>query len=127
MVTFLKAQGAAIIGSLADFLIYVTLVQLTGHTRAMISLATAEGALCGGIINFIIVRKWVFNEGQKKAHIQVTRYLLVWAGSILLNTWGMYLITYFTTIDYAIAKRIFVSVLVGVFYNYFLQKRFVFK
>jgi putative flippase GtrA len=126
MLTFLKAQAAAIIGSLVDFLVYALLVQLTGNTAAMVSLATAEGAVCGGVVNFLIIRSWVFNEGQNKKHVQVMRYILVWAGSILLNSSGMYLITYFTTINYAIA-RILVSVLVGVFYNYFLQKRFVFK
>ena len=126
MLTFLKAQAAAIIGSLVDFLVYALLVQLTGNTPAMVSLATAEGAVCGGVVNFLIIRTWVFNEGQNKKHVQVIRYILVWAGSILLNSSGMYLITYFTTINYAIA-RILVSVLVGVFYNYFLQKRFVFK
>jgi len=126
MLTFLKAQLAAIIGSIADFLIYALLVQLTGHSPAMVSLATAEGAVCGGIVNFIIARKWVFNEGQGSTTVQVARYILVWTGSILLNAAGMYLLTYFTPVHYIIA-RILVSILVGVFYNYFLQKRFVFK
>lgn len=126
MLTFLKAQLAAITGSAVDFLIYALMVQLTGNSPAMVSLATAEGAVSGGIINFLIARKWVFNEGQHKARVQIVRYILVWAGSILLNSLGMYLLTYFTTLNYMIA-RILVSVLVGVSYNYFLQKRFVFK
>ncbi len=127
MLTFLKAQAAAITGSAADFLIYTVIFQLTAHTPTMIAMATAEGAVCGGTINFLIVRNWVFNEGQGKKHVQVMRYILVWAGSIVLNAAGMYLLIYYTTNSYAISKRIFISVLVGVFYNYFLQKRFVFK
>ena len=126
MLTFLKAQLAAITGSAVDFLIYALMVQLTGNSPAMVSLATAEGAVSGGVINFLIARKWVFNEGQHKARVQIARYILVWAGSILLNSLGMYLLTYFTTLNYMVA-RILVSVLVGVSYNYFLQKRFVFK
>ena len=126
MLTFLKAQLAAITGSAVDFLIYALMVQLTGNSPAMVSLATAEGAVSGGVINFLIARKWVFNEGQHKARVQIARYILVWAGSILLNSLGMYLLTYFTTLNYMVA-RILVSVLVGVLYNYFLQKRFVFK
>ena len=126
MLTFLKAQAASIIASAADFLIYAVLVQLTGNTPVMVSLATAEGAITGGILNFIIIRKWVFNEGEKRTHVQIMRYILVWTGSILLNTSGMYLVTYFTTINYAVS-RVLVSILVGVTYNYFLQKRFVFK
>ena len=126
MLTFLKAQLAAITGSAADFLIYALMVQLTGNSPAMVSLATAEGAVSGGIINFLIARKWVFNEGQKRTGVQVARYILVWTGSILLNSWGMYLMMYFTTLHHMVA-RILISILVGVFYNYFLQKRFVFK
>jgi putative flippase GtrA len=126
MLTFLKAQLAAIAGSAVDFLIYALMVQLTGNSPAMVSLATAEGAVSGGVINFLIARKWVFNEGQHTARVQAARYILVWAGSILLNSLGMYLVTYFTTLNYMVA-RILVSVLVGVVYNYFLQKRFVFK
>jgi putative flippase GtrA len=126
MLTFLKAQLAAITGSAVDFFVYALMVQLTGNSPAMVSLATAEGAVSGGIINFLIARKWVFNEGQHKTRVQVARYILVWAGSILLNSLGMYLVTYFSTLNYMVA-RILVSVLVGVSYNYFLQKRFVFK
>jgi putative flippase GtrA len=127
MLTFLKAQAAAITGSAIDFLVFTIMVQLTGRTPNELSLATAVGAFCGGLVNFIIVRKWVFSEGQKGAHVQAGRYILVWAGSIWLNSRGVYLITtYFTTINIYVA-RILISVLVGVFYNYFLQKRFVFK
>lgn len=127
MLTFLKAQAAAITGSAVDFLIYGLLVHFTGNSPVMVSLATAEGAVCGGIVNFIIVRKWVFNEGQNRTRVQIVRYILVWLGSILLNTSGMYLITYFfPNVNFAIS-RILVSIMVGVFYNYMLQKRFVFK
>ena len=126
MVTFLKAQAASIIGSAADFLVYMVMVQLTANTPGMVSLATAEGAIAGGIVNFLISRKWVFSGGQKRKHVQALRYVLVWIGSILLNSLGMYLISYYTTLNFAVA-RVLVGVLIGVTYNYSLQKRFVFK
>ena len=127
MVTFLKAQAAAITGSAIDFLVFTIMVQLTGHTPDQLSVATAIGAFCGGLLNFIIVRKWVFSEGEKGAHIQAGRYILVWAGSILLNSSGMWLIkTFFPAINFLVA-RLLISILVGVGYNYVLQKRFVFK
>ncbi|MFT3933463.1 MAG: GtrA family protein [Chitinophagaceae bacterium] len=126
MVTFLKAQAAAITGSAIDFLVFTIMAHLIGNTPDQLSIATAIGAFCGGLLNFLIVRKWVFNEGQKGAHIQAGRYILVWAGSILLNASGMYLVTYFTNINHIVA-RVLVSIVVGVTYNYFLQKRFVFK
>lgn len=126
MLTFLKAQAASLIASAADYIITVSLVQLTGATPSLVSLASVEGAACGGIINFIINRSFVFSEGRNRPRVQIMRYILVWTGSVLLNASGMYLVTYFTSIDVKISK-ILVSLLVGIFYNYFLQKRFVFK
>ncbi|HTE10832.1 MAG TPA: GtrA family protein [Chitinophagaceae bacterium] len=123
MLTFLKAQTSSLIASAADFLITVLLVELTG-TR--IILASVEGTLSGGIINFIINRYWVFSGGEKKKRVQIFRYTMVWTGNLALNASGMYLVTHYTDLNYIVSK-IFISVLVGVLYNYFLQKRFVFK
>ena len=128
MLVFLKAQASSIIASAADFLVTVLLVKLTGRTPMLVAMASVEGAISGGIVNFIINRSWVFNGsgGRQKTAAQAARYMLVWAGSMLLNAGGMYLFAYFTTVSIAISK-IFVSVLVGVLYSYVLQKRFVFK
>ena len=123
MLTFLKAQTSSLIASAADFLITVLLVELTG-TR--IILASVEGTISGGIINFIVNRSWVFGEGEKKTQVQIFRYALVWTGNLVLNASGMYLVTHYTSLNYIISK-IVISILVGVFYNYFLQNRFVFK
>ena len=123
MLTFLKAQTSSLIASAADFLVTVLLVELTS-TR--IILASVEGTISGGIINFIVNRSWVFGEGEKKTQVQIFRYALVWAGNLVLNASGMYLVTHYTSLNYIISK-IVISILVGVFYNYFLQKRFVFK
>jgi putative flippase GtrA len=116
MLTFLKAQAAS-------FLITILLVELTGAGPVP---ASVEGNISGGIINFIINRTWVFGDGEKKVHIQVLRYILVWWGNLALSALGMYLFTHYTNINYVVAK-IFVSMVLGIFYNYFLQKRFVFK
>jgi putative flippase GtrA len=126
MLTFLKAQMSSLIASATDYLVTVLLVKLTGASPGLVALASVEGAVCGGIVNFIINRAWVFNDGSKRKRVQIMRYILVWTGSMLLNATGMYLVTYFTTIDIAISK-ILVSLLVGFGYNYFLQKQFVFK
>jgi putative flippase GtrA len=123
MLTFLKAQAASLVASGADFLITVLLVEIAGINPLP---ALIEGTVCGGIINFIINRYWVFNAGRKKTQVQVIRYSLVWTGSLLLNASGFYLLTHFTNFHYILSK-ILVSLLVGFLYNYFLQKRFVFK
>ena len=54
------------------------------------------------------------------------RYFLVWTGNLALNASGMYLVTHYAKLNYILSK-ILIGLLVGVLYNYFLQKRFVFK
>ena len=55
--------------------------------------ATFTGSVCGGIVNCIINYKWTFKSKEcKKRHV-IVKYLLVWIGSILLNTWGIYFMT----------------------------------
>ena len=123
MLTFLKAQMSSLAASVADFLITVVLVEFTG-TRVIV--ASVEGTISGGIVNFIINKAWVFNEGEKKAPVQMFRYFLVWTGNLALNASGMYLVTHYAKLNYILSK-ILIGLLVGVLYNYFLQKRFVFK
>ncbi len=70
----------------------------------------------------------------------MVKYLLVWIGSILLNTWGIYFMT--ETIsrnpwvqetlkhyidDLFVFSKIVVSLLVGFLWNYNMQRVFVYK
>ena len=123
MLTFLKAQASSIIASGFDFLTTVLLVELAGvHALP----ASIEGSVCGGIINFVINRLWVFNGNQHKTTVQMLRYAMVWVGSLSLNASGYWLLIHFTGLYYVLSKLL-VSILVGVLFNYVLQKRFVFK
>ena len=123
MLTFLKAQATSLVASGFDFMTTILLVEVMNVNKMA---ASVEGAVCGGIVNFIINRIWVFSANEKKAHVQIFRYALVWAGSLLLNAAGYYLLIHFTSLYYVLSKLL-VSILVGVLFNYFLQKRFVFK
>ena len=102
--------------------------------------ATFTGSVCGGIVNCIINYKWTFKSKEcKKRHV-IVKYLLVWIGSILLNTWGIYFMT--ETIsrnpwvqetlkhyidDLFVFSKIVVSLLVGFLWNYNMQRIFVYK
>ena len=85
MVTFGKAQVSAWIASIVDFSITVGLSQLV---NLWYGYCTFTGALMGGIINCLINYKWVFHPDDVKKKSIVTRYMIVWAGSIGLNTFG---------------------------------------
>lgn len=122
MLIFLKANAASLISSFFDYLTTIIAVQFFGIN---VVLASVGGNVCGGIINFALGRRWVFSAQQSNGVRQAKRYLLVWAGNILLNTCGMYLLTR-TSLNYVVAKTI-VSIFVSVGYNYPLQKKFVFR
>lgn len=122
MRVFLKANVASLIASLIDYLITIVLVQLF-HTD--IVWAGVTGTVCGGVINFIIGRIWVFKATEGAARKQAGRYLLVWAGNLILNATGLYLLAKQLGIHYIVAKVV-TSLLVAIGWNYPLQKRYVF-
>ncbi|WP_315823928.1 GtrA family protein [Paraflavitalea speifideaquila] len=77
-------------------------------------------------INFLMGRHWVFQTGDHKAARQLWRYLLVWAGNLLLNTGGVYLLASCAGFHY-VTSKVVTSLAVAFLYNYPLQKNFVFS
>jgi putative flippase GtrA len=123
MATFVKAQASSFIASLIDFLTTIVCKEFFSIWYVTASLI---GTIVGGITNFILGRAWVFKKRREKpVPAQVAKYLLVWGGNVGLNTCGVFLVTHYTGLDYKISK-IVVSFTVGITYNYFLQKKFVF-
>ncbi|RYY22962.1 MAG: GtrA family protein [Chitinophagaceae bacterium] len=122
MTVFLKANVASLIASLSDYCITIVLVQLF---HADVVWAGVAGTICGGVINFLIGRHWVFRAGKQAAGKQARRYFWVWAGNLLLNAAGMYLLTKQAGVHYILAKVV-TSLLVAFGWNYPLQKKYVF-
>ena len=82
---FFKAQISAQFASFVDFLVTILLVKAFA---VFYLYATFTGSVVGGIVNCAINYGWVFHaEDCKKTHVAV-KYLFVWGGSIILNTWG---------------------------------------
>ena len=123
IVTFTKAQLASIMATGVDFLVTFLLVQGAG---LWVVAAGAAGTISGGITHFLVSRGWVFQAREGKWQGQVGRYLLVWLGNLLLNVSVFFLLTHYTGMNYLLAKVI-IAIGVAVFYNYVLQKRYVFK
>ena len=120
---FAFAQIAAITGSLVDFLATVFFTEVVGLWYVVSNII---GAALGAITNFIMGRFWVFNSTKRKIQHQAFRYFLVSLGSLILNTLGVYLMTEFLGLHY-VGSKIVGSILIGVTYNFFLQKNFVYK
>ncbi len=122
VLTFTKAQCSAWVASSVDFATTILLAQIVEIWYAY---ATLCGSVFGGITNCAINYKWVFHAfGLKKKYVAV-RYILVWIGSIVLNTYGTYSMTEQTGLNFMFSKAI-VAALVAIFWNYQMQRIFVF-
>lgn len=118
-----KAQVVSLTSTAVDFLVTIGCVE---GLHVWYLTATVLGNTAGGITNFYLGRHLVFRATQGAAHWQGVRYFLVWLGSMLLNSFGVYVFTQVLQANYLYSK-IVVSLLVGIGFNYFLQLHFVFK
>ena len=123
MFTFIKAQAVSLTASFIDFLITVLVVELLHCWYVWGAIA---GTVAGGVAYFSLGRVWVFAAAEKKMLPQMFRYLLVWVGYLLLNASCVFLITRYGGANYIVSK-VCVSIILGISYNYGLQKKFVFK
>ncbi len=127
MSTFVKAQAASVIATIADFVMTIVLVKLLAlQNDAAVTAASATGTITGGVVNFMLGREWVFLARHNARSIQAGRYFLVWVGNLALNAGGVYMIIHYSTINY-VAAKVLTAVLVAFSYNYFLQKKYVFR
>lgn len=134
---FFKAQISAQVASIVDFLATIILAKALGIFYLY---ATFMGSVIGGIVNCAINYKWVFHsDGCKKRYVAL-KYIAVWSTSIALNTWGTFILTEWLTdlpklnewlghyVDNVfIAAKIIVALLVGFFWNYQMQRLFVYR
>lgn len=102
-------------------------------------LSTAIGAVAGGIVNCIINYRFTFHAQGVSWRAVIVKYSLVWLGSIILNSGGTQLV--YSIIDgwkwletigfrpdgYYAAARLFVSLMVSWFWNFVLQRYFVYR
>ena len=123
---FAKAQVSAFTGGLLDYLVMILCTELL-HIHYTISIAI--GGIAGAVLNFSLNRYWTFSANktsQSPAGFQLAKFAFVVAGSIALKSSGTYFFTTWLKLDYKIT-RIMVDILVSLFFNYVLQKYWVFK
>lgn len=102
-------------------------------------LSTAIGAVAGGIVNCVINYRFTFHAKGVSWSAVIVKYSLVWLGSILLNSAGTQAVYslinnwhWLETIGfrpdgYYAAARLFVSLMVSWFWNFVLQRYFVYR
>lgn len=123
MFTFLKVQAASVAGSIVDYLVTIILVSWFHCWYLEASIA---GNFLGATTLFILCRNWIFRRDKGSVHLQIMRFILVFVGNMILASIGIYILTHFLKVHYIISKTI-LSVLLGISYNYIMQKKFVFS
>lgn len=134
---FLRAQFSSQISSLTDFLVSIICVNLFG---VFYGNATLIGNVTGGMLNCFINYQWTFKAKGVKVRYILIKFVLVWLVSILLNRQGTILFTEFVMRWIPVNKlpdiivenvflipKIVVSIIVGLVWNYNMQRIFVYR
>ena len=121
--TFFKFNIIATLATSVDFSVFTILFK--GFDVWYLA-STFISTIIGGIVAFILNRNWVFRRKDGKISNQAVKYIIVWFGSIFLNTLGLYVFVENTNLNELISK-ILISIIVGVFYNFIMTNYFVFK
>jgi putative flippase GtrA len=123
--SFARNASAGAVATLADFALVAALVSRFGVAPP---LATLWGCGFGGLLNFTINRRWAF-ASSTTVQSSALRYALVSATSALLNSGGVALLLAVSALTFVVPYQIvwwLVRGVVSVFYNFPLQRRFVF-
>lgn len=130
-VQFLEAQTSSLLSTFVDFAVTAILVKFVGLWYVI---SNVIGAISGGSINCIVNYNWAFKGTEQRKRTIFYRYLLVWFGSIFLNTSGTTLLANIISHDgtpkglgTVMESKTIVAVLVAIFWNYLMQKKYVYK
>lgn len=135
--TFLRSIVSSQAASWVDLFLGFALFAWIGLTPF---LSTAIGAFVGGVINCMINYRFTFHASECPWRAVAVKYAMVWVGSLLLNSFGTQILYYalerwdwiqalgFVSSDGCFATaRIIASLLVSWFWNFLLQRYFVYR
>jgi putative flippase GtrA len=117
-----RHQLGSLIATLVDFGTMIACVELL---RLSPVLGTGIGAAMGGITNFVLGRTWIFHSQSGKLGGQALRYAMVSGASACWNALGEHLVADRAHVPYVEARAL-VSIFVSLFWNYPMQREFVF-
>jgi len=124
LTSLLRYNVSAATATVTDYTVLAICTELFGLNPVI---STFIGAIAGGTVAFLLGRNWTFLNKEGKVSSQGIKFLIVVGGSILLNTFGMYLATNYLSLGHYMLARILVSITIGVCYNFPMQRYFVFR
>jgi len=123
MESFYKSQASSFMATGIDMAVMIFCTEILGIYYVT---STAIGAFCGAMVSFFLGRNWAFRRKDGGLTGQAIRYLITSGLSLVLNTAGVWFITEFLGCQYIVSKVI-VSIIVGIFFNFFMFRYFVYK
>jgi putative flippase GtrA len=123
LTSFKRSQVASLAATVVDFGSLVFLVEVV---HVWYVAATAIGAALGAVTNFLLGRHWSFQARHGRVEGQALRYAVVSAGSLCLNSLGVYVFTDGLGLKYMVSKLI-TAFTVGILFNFPLHRGFVFR
>ena len=122
--SFLRWNVSALTATLGDFsvLTFAHYVMLLYYP-----IAVAMGAFVGASIAFFLGRNWTFLNKEGKISHQGLKFLVTAGFSMTLNTSGVTFFIEFMQLDNVIFAKIITASLIGIFFNFPMQRYFVYK
>jgi hypothetical protein len=134
--TFLRSGFSSQSSGILDMLTGFALFALVGLP---VWLATAIGAVAGGVLNCVLNYRFTFRATNCPWKAVIIKYIIIWCGSMILNSGGTEALYYtlsrwhwldsigFKPDGYYAAARLIVSILVSWFWNFLMQRYFVYR
>ncbi len=123
--TFTKAEISSLVASSVDFGLAII---LTYTGLLAYGYANVVGVVSGGVTNYFINIRYVFNKTGRGGGRLALRYLCVWTGSLILNGGGTNLLTWLVGgKSYFVIVKCVVAMCVAFCFNYPLQRGWVFR
>ncbi|MDD3078845.1 MAG: GtrA family protein [Paludibacter sp.] len=123
---FAKAQISAFLGGIVDYSVMIFCTEVF-HIFYVYSIGIS--GVVGAIVNFALNKTWTFRSKDRSykhsMNVQLLKFILVVAGSIMLKSGGTYCVTTYLSIDYKIS-RLIVDLFVSLLFNFNMQKYWVF-
>jgi putative flippase GtrA len=120
---FIKSNLVSLFSTALDM---ATLAVLARGLGINYVLATWLGTVVGSLTNFVVNKYWAFEAGGSPAGAQLARFALVQFGSSGLNTGTVWALRQHAGLELFVA-RLVAAVGVYLFWNYPLNRLFVFR